>query len=290
MNPAILSHNASDNWVPLNNSYYVLLQRLLVQAGESADKYAYLKPGCGAELRFKVEECRKHEWVAFLVAAYTAGVDPATLPDLGACENLIWTRIALLSTAQNAGMIYQTNIVSLLDDFATVTIDPTGVNNSIVFTAKQPGAQGNDITVRYLDPGGVTSALTVLVNGKDITVRLGRAASAINTTATLLRAAIAANAAANALVGTANAAANDGTGLVTAIAETSLAGGSDSLDMVETAAGQVAFGTIYQFVVGGDLKSYLYRAGTDAESSPGIIRPNDYATQVVNGVWEDVTP
>jgi hypothetical protein len=96
MNPAILSTYPSRNYDPQNGAYYKLLQLLLVKAAESADKYIFLAPGlCGSDRRFKVQEKRKAEWVKFLVAAYTAGVDPTTLPDLKGCETLVYANMVL---------------------------------------------------------------------------------------------------------------------------------------------------------------------------------------------------
>ena len=98
----------------------------------------------------------------------------------------------------------------------------------MVFTSKLAGSIGNSTSITYTDPGGASATLGVVVSGRDITVNLGRAASAINTTGTLLAAAIAADPSANMLVSVANAAGNDGTGLVIALAKTNLAGGSDT--------------------------------------------------------------
>jgi len=117
---------------------------------------------------------------------------------------------------------------------ASLTTALAGANNDLVFTAKTAGNGGNNITVTYTDPGGATATLGVVVSGLDINVNLGRAASAINTTGTLLAAAIAANATANGLVTVANAAGNDGTGLVTALAKTNLSGGFDTGEPAKT--------------------------------------------------------
>lgn len=98
MNPAILSTHASRNYDAQNGAYYKLLQLLLVKAGESENKYSFLEPQlCGTDRRFKVQEKRKAGWVRFLVDAYTAGVDPETLPDLKGCDTLIYKNIALLN-------------------------------------------------------------------------------------------------------------------------------------------------------------------------------------------------
>lgn len=105
----------------------------------------------------------------------------------------------------------------------------TGANNDIDYTAVPYGALGNNISIRYVDPGGVTATLGVVVTHPTsdttlITVNLGRAASAINTTADLLKAALD-TADVSAYVTYADKAANDGSGLVTALATTPLAGG-----------------------------------------------------------------
>ena len=109
---------------------------------------------------------------------------------------------------------------------ASLTTSLTGTNNDLVFTAKATGPAGNNISVTYVDPGGTTATLGVVVTGTDIVVNLGRAASAINTTGTLLKGAIDGSAAAAALVSVANSGADDGTGLVTAMAKSNLSGGS----------------------------------------------------------------
>lgn len=101
----------------------------------------------------------------------------------------------------------------------------TGADNDLVYTAVLAGVGGDSIRLRYVDPGGTTAALSVSVSGNDITVNLGRAASAINSTAALVKAAIEASGPAAALVTVANKAANDGSGLVTALSYTALSGG-----------------------------------------------------------------
>lgn len=100
----------------------------------------------------------------------------------------------------------------------TGTTALTGTNNDIDFATKIGGY--DDVTIAYVDPGGVTAALSISVTAHAITVNLARAASAITTTAAQIIAALAANAAANALVSAANKAGNDGTGIVTAMAAT----------------------------------------------------------------------
>lgn len=132
----------------------------------------------------------------------------------------------LLKRDESIGLsMPEANQLTKPKDTASLTTALVGANNDLVFTAKPQGADGNLVTVTYVDPGGATATLGVVVTGKDIVVNLGRATSAITTTATLLKAAVDGTPAAAALVSVANAPANTGAGLVTAMSKTSLAGG-----------------------------------------------------------------
>lgn len=112
---------------------------------------------------------------------------------------------------------------------AALNTGVVGSNNAITFTARAPGAGGNAIRVAFVDPGGTTATLSVDVaeNGHDITVNLGRASSAINSTAQNVMDAIEANGLANQLVSVANQSTSTGAGLVAAFAFAALAAGSD---------------------------------------------------------------
>jgi hypothetical protein len=106
-------------------------------------------------------------------------------------------------------------------------------NNDLKFTAIPVGILGNVVSITYVDPGGTTAALSVTESGSDITVNLGRAGSAVNTTATALKAAIDARTGAGqagTLVTVANVTANDGSGLVAALSKQTLSGGTDAVD------------------------------------------------------------
>lgn len=102
-----------------------------------------------------------------------------------------------------------------------------GDNNDLTFTAKTKGALG--VSVTYVNPGVETATEVVTVSRYDITVTL-RSVGGTLSTAAQVKAAIEANAAANALVTVANAAANDGTGNVIAMAKLTLAGGVDGTE------------------------------------------------------------
>lgn len=112
---------------------------------------------------------------------------------------------------------------------ATGTVNPAGNNNSIVYTAVAAGAAGNAITIAYVN-NGASQSLDVDVDGTAITVSLATdGSSVVTSTADDVKAAIAAYAPAAALVTSADAAANDGSGLVTAMAVAPLSGGSDAV-------------------------------------------------------------
>lgn len=99
-----------------------------------------------------------------------------------------------------------------------------GLNNDLVFTARQIAADGDAITVAYVNPG-ILAALSVTVSGRAISVALAHDGIGITSTAAQVAAAIAAKPSAAALVTVANATGDDGTGVVTAMAATNLAGG-----------------------------------------------------------------
>lgn len=110
---------------------------------------------------------------------------------------------------------------------ASLTTALTGDNNDIVFTAVTGGNTGNSIGVQYIDPDANDSPLNVDVDGRIIKVYLATDADGdITSTADEIKAAIAAHPAANALVETADAAANDGSGVVTEMGATYLSGGA----------------------------------------------------------------
>ena len=115
---------------------------------------------------------------------------------------------------------------------ATLTTNLTGTHNDLTFTRAPAGRLGNDITVRYVKPGTPNASLAGGVSCRDITVNLAtNGSAAITSTATQVRTALAANAAAAALVSVAHSAGNDGNGVVTAMGATALAGGAGGLPL-----------------------------------------------------------
>lgn len=102
-------------------------------------------------------------------------------------------------------------------------------NNAITWTSKLYGDLGNQISVHLQDPKANSASLTITVTGRAIVASLATGVSGtITTTADALKTAIAANAAANALVGLADTGASDGTGVVAATPRpVFLTGGAD---------------------------------------------------------------
>lgn len=111
---------------------------------------------------------------------------------------------------------------------ATLSTSMTGTNNDVTLTAQTAGADGNSITLALVDPSGNDQELSVTVTGTDIVVSLATdSGGTITTTAAQLISAIEGDADAAALVSIANKGADNGTGVVTALTETALAGGLD---------------------------------------------------------------
>lgn len=111
---------------------------------------------------------------------------------------------------------------------ATLQTGTVPANNGITYTAKTTGALGNKISLFLVDPKANSQALAVTVSGLDITVNLATSGTgAITTTATQLMAALTANIAATALIGTASSGASTGAAVVAATTKQYLSGGID---------------------------------------------------------------
>ena len=101
-------------------------------------------------------------------------------------------------------------------------------NGDIIFTALEAGTSGNQIRVRYVDPGTAASTLEVTVAGQDITVSLATDAEAVVTsTAQDIVTAVNGSAEASALVSAALDDGNTGAGLANIADYTKLSGGEN---------------------------------------------------------------
>lgn len=106
----------------------------------------------------------------------------------------------------------------------------TGNNNDLVFTSVAQTDDSNSITMQYTDPYATSRALSVAVSNKDINISLATDSSgAIASTAAQIKTAIEANQNASALITVTNAFGNDGSGIVTAMAKTTLTGGTTGI-------------------------------------------------------------
>ncbi|MBW2091893.1 MAG: hypothetical protein JRI34_07200 [Deltaproteobacteria bacterium] len=132
--------------------------------------------------------------------------------------------------SQGVGLVHMTDAVGTyeISPFARLETDLSGENNDIVFTAKTAGLPGDQITVTYIDPGGINQPFGLTVTGNDIVITLGRdATGSITTTAEDIVEFInndssAEAQAARALVSVALAEDNDGKGIVGAMNTTNL--------------------------------------------------------------------
>ncbi|EJG1697270.1 phage tail sheath subtilisin-like domain-containing protein [Vibrio parahaemolyticus] len=107
---------------------------------------------------------------------------------------------------------------------ATLPLGSAILNDGLVFTAKTAGTEGNAISIEVVDPAAADEALAVMVDGNKVKVTLATDASkVITSTAVDIKAAIEADADANALVSV--AVLGDGSGDVSTAPRTYLTGG-----------------------------------------------------------------
>jgi hypothetical protein len=188
-------------------------------------------------------------------------------------------------------------ITDLTPAKAALTTALTGTNNDLVFTAVRGGQWGNSIQIQYVDPGGVSASLSLSVQGFLIAVSLARAASAIITTGQDIINLLSASIDAQALVSTALAASNDGTGIVTALSATSLAGGSFGRSLPAATDGDATNG---HYIQGNDGSVMLRAISSDGSSrtvtvkrSPilqGGVPASDEVVTVAAGATVEIGP
>lgn len=156
---------------------------------------------------------------------YVTGTDiaPGTFVESVSGNNLTLSQAATGSTTTS--LSFGPADATILQQ-ATLTTSLTGSNNDIVFTSNDP-AYGNSLSVTYRDPSANNATLSVVVNNSyNVVVNLATGSGgAITTIASDIVSAINSNGTqANALLWATNAAGNNGTGVVTAMSQTSLTG------------------------------------------------------------------
>lgn len=140
-------------------------------------------------------------------------------------------------TATQTGTDFVIGLATDDGDAATLTTAMTGADNDITLTANAAGASGNDYSIELLAGSGTTQSLVVsTTDNLKFTVLLRRAANAIATTATELVAALVAYPPFDDLITAEVKAGDSGAGVVTALAEASLAGGGDNFAITTTSA------------------------------------------------------
>jgi flagellin-like hook-associated protein FlgL len=111
--------------------------------------------------------------------------------------------------------------------YASLTTNLDRADDDLAFTALAEGADGEAVTVEYVDPGAANQPLSVSVAGLAITVNLATdAAGAVTSTAAEVMAAIYADASASALVQVAHAPGSNGAGVVSALGPQNLGRGA----------------------------------------------------------------
>jgi hypothetical protein len=147
--------------------------------------------------------------------------DPVLLPGAQVTPRIVNADVSLPATPFDFADA-QTLFANLnIHEFLVTAL--AGANNDLAFIARTPGTTP---TVRVtFTVAGNNTPLSIAVVGEDITVNVATGAGgAATSTAAQVKAAIEAHAAASALVVVELAPANDGTGVVTALAQTPLAG------------------------------------------------------------------
>lgn len=111
---------------------------------------------------------------------------------------------------------------------ASLTTSLTGANNDVTFTAKNAGIAGNSLTVAYVDPSENSAELSFTFDGTDLVISLATdSEGAITTTGQDIVDLVSANPSIYGHIGAANASSNTGAGVVTALSETALSGGTN---------------------------------------------------------------
>lgn len=234
-----------------------------------------------------------------------AEIDAKRWVDLGLCS--ITSTGPLLATPEldvPASVQFSASAVVEVPTKASLSTALTGTNNDLTLTAVANGTAGNSITLALIDPSANDAALGVVVTGTDIVVNLAtNGGGTITSTAAQVKAAIEADEDAAALVTVANKTGNDGTGVVTALAETALTGGLDGGKYVTISLTEAATTHEFEFVtaeedltdetrtpvlVGADAAAMLANLQTainaDAALSDAFVSATDLVSSGADGI------
>ncbi len=166
-------------------------------------------------------------------------------------------------------------VTELTPPKATLTTAIAGADNDLTFTALTGGPAGNSIRVTYVVAGNNT-LLTVVVAGYDITVNVATSgAGAATSTASLVLAALQANADVQRLVTVALATGNTGVGVVAALALTALAGGNLSNLQPTVTDGDATNG---HYITANDGLTVIEVVSTDASARTVSVLYSPYYT------------
>lgn len=176
---------------------------------------------------------------------------------------------------------------------ATLTTAMTGANNDIKLTATTLGAAGGEVFFQIVVAGNNT-ALTVAVSGNTITVNSATGAGgAATSTAAQVISAINGSGPAAALATAANAAGNDGTGVVTAYGLTALTRVNNDIVVFSKTPGTGGNSTTFRVVVSGNNTplsvSVAGSAITVNAATNGSAASISTANEIVNAVNQSPT-
>ncbi|MCC7479195.1 hypothetical protein IT575_12155 [bacterium] len=175
-----------------------------------------------------------------LNADNSGGADGAINARLATEGVALWDKTGSFTQADIGIKLKAADDNTVEKNLATVDTNlSNATQNDLTFTASKlfSGEIGNQISVKYVDPGGTSATEGVVVEGFTIIVNLGRAASAVNSTGTSVKAAIEAHALASKMVSVALKTGNDGSGLVAAMAAINLSGAGPTCGVLEEIVG-----------------------------------------------------
>jgi len=170
--------------------------------------------------------------------------------------------------------LFGRSTLAQLGQYSTLT------NQGLTYTAATSGVAGDSIEIELLDPGGNSEPLTISVSGTTITASLATdGGGLITTTATLLQAALAANAQVAALV----TVTGSGGSALTALAATPLAGG---VDYAGSGAGiheiNLTGAGLYQIILQDKYKALLQCSVSILKATAADLVPQLWAEDVDN--------